>query len=406
MSGCYKKYSRIECESTEAARIAMNLDQPQHQHNYTEVGFKKITVPKPAWDLISSFWEDNKDKKVEESWPSGYTYTNHWDSPTFMVSPEDSRLRGYGDGLKRSIWSALRPTMEEWVGHKLQETSLYGIRVYTEGAILATHVDRLPLVTSAIIQVDQDVDEPWPAEVYDHSGRAHNFTMRPGEMVLYESHTVLHGRPFPLKGKFYANLFIHYIPVDHDEMNVKDDEEQHNVMAKKRALGNHPYRASSGERKVSGHEQSNHDIEEISQHMNLIQEKEKVMEDGHQDVGADEVGGEDVDEEEDEAVEDDPEMVLHHAAIEGDVENVKALVERDSNLVNKKDKNHWQPLHEAVRAGNHEVVKYLVENGADLDTMTKFGGTPLWWARRSLPDDHAVIRYLEDIGAPEMGEDL
>ena len=66
-------------------------------------------------------------------------------------------------------------------------------------------VDRLPLVSSAIIQVAQDVNEPWPIEVYDHSGRAHNVTMSPGDMVLYESHTVLHGRPFPLNGSYYVS---------------------------------------------------------------------------------------------------------------------------------------------------------------------------------------------------------
>ena len=55
--------------------------------------------------------------------------------------------------------------LSEWTGQKLKQTSLYGIRVYKEGAVLASHVDRLPLVTSAIINVDQDVAEPWPVEV-------------------------------------------------------------------------------------------------------------------------------------------------------------------------------------------------------------------------------------------------
>ena len=32
-------------------------------------------------------------------------------------------------------------------------------------------------------------------------------------MVLYESHSVIHGRPFPLIGKFFANVFIHFEPV-------------------------------------------------------------------------------------------------------------------------------------------------------------------------------------------------
>jgi hypothetical protein len=35
----------------------------------------------------------------------------------------------------------------------------------------AVAADRLPLVSSAIINVAQDVDEPWPLEVYGHDGK-------------------------------------------------------------------------------------------------------------------------------------------------------------------------------------------------------------------------------------------
>ena len=31
-------------------------------------------------------------------------------------------------------------------------------------------------------------------------------------MVLYESHSVIHGRPFPMIGNFFANCFIHFEP--------------------------------------------------------------------------------------------------------------------------------------------------------------------------------------------------
>merc|ERR1712157_311248 len=58
-------------------------------------------------------------------------------------------------------------------------------------------------------------DEPWPIEVIGHDGKAHNVTMEPGDMVLYESHSILHGRPFPLKGRYYANIFIHFEPTGH-----------------------------------------------------------------------------------------------------------------------------------------------------------------------------------------------
>lgn len=59
-----------------------------------------------------------------------------------MVGIENAGLRGGGMTLKNKIWEAARPTIEAWTGMKLQPTSLYGIRVYTEGAILAPHVDR------------------------------------------------------------------------------------------------------------------------------------------------------------------------------------------------------------------------------------------------------------------------
>jgi hypothetical protein len=76
--------------------------------------------------------------------------------------------------------------------------------------------------------VAQDIDEPWPVEVIGHDGKAYNVSMIPGDMVLYESHSVLHGRPYPLVGRYYANIFVHFIPVDHDEENAKDQEDKKN----------------------------------------------------------------------------------------------------------------------------------------------------------------------------------
>lgn len=160
----------------------MNLGQVDStlsifSQNYTSTGFKKIKAPKPLWDLINNYWQKNKENKVPEQWPVGNIYTNNWAAPTYMVSVENTGLRGGGIQMKNSIWEAARPTIEEWTGMKLQPSSLYGIRMYTEGAILAPHVDRLPLVSSCIINVDQDVDEPWFLEVYDRHDRAVNVTM-------------------------------------------------------------------------------------------------------------------------------------------------------------------------------------------------------------------------------------
>ena len=173
------------------------------------MGFKKIRAPPELMELIDSFWKKNKENEKVEQWGIGNTYTNNWASPTYMVSVEDTGLRGGGFKLKQAIWYAAQSTISEWTQQELTQCSLYGIRVYKTGAVLATHVDRLPLVSSAIINVAQDVDEPWPLEVIGHDGVAHNVTMEPGDMVLYESHSVLHGRPYPLKGRYMANIFVY-----------------------------------------------------------------------------------------------------------------------------------------------------------------------------------------------------
>jgi prolyl 4-hydroxylase len=142
-----------------------------------------------------------------------------------MVSVDDKSLRGSGTSLKSKLWNAARDTIQEWTGEDLSPTSLYGIRVYTQGAILLPHVDRLPLVASAMVNVAQDVDEDWPMEIYDHDGRAHNVTLAPGDMLLFESHSILHGRPFPLKGRYYAMIFIHFEPTGHSLRHYGENPE-------------------------------------------------------------------------------------------------------------------------------------------------------------------------------------
>ena len=42
--------------------------------------------------------------------------------------------------------------------------------------------------------------------------------------------------------------------------------------------------------------------------------------------------------------------------------------------------------------------------GADIGAKTVQGGTALWWARQLENVD--IVRYLEDIGAPDDGEGI
>lgn len=102
--------------------------------------------------------------------------------------------------------------------------SLFGIAVANNNLsstrFVYIHVlhNRLPLVISAIINVAQEaVQEDWILELIGHDGIAVNVTMQPGEMVMYESHSIIHGRPYPLKAKAYANVFVHFEPVGYTD---------------------------------------------------------------------------------------------------------------------------------------------------------------------------------------------
>jgi prolyl 4-hydroxylase len=77
------------------------------------------------------------------------------------------------------------------------------LRRYTNGSILRMHVDTASThVVSAIINVDQKgFDSPnsaainWPVLILDHEYNEHRINMEPGDMLLYESAKLLHGRP-------------------------------------------------------------------------------------------------------------------------------------------------------------------------------------------------------------------
>jgi len=393
IAGCVKHYGRQGhlCKSTERDRVAMSLRQPHSMQNYTDNGFKKIKTPPAVWKLIQDFWEKNKDNQKPENWFKGNTYTNHWDAPTSMVSVEDTSLRGGGSRLKGAIWDAAKNTIQEWTDQELTQCSLYGIRVYTEGAVLATHVDRLPLVSSAIVNVAQDVDEPWPIEVIGHDGLAHNITMEPGDMVLYESHSILHGRPFPLKGRYYANLFIHFEPTGHSlrhhEEHFEDGKDVHEKY--KEAVA----------RRAGGHE-ADHDG--LPDYIKMGSDEEKKWHQRHPDnkrsakMKSFTTGS----------------TSAHQAAQSGDVKELKELVSRKGvnveKIVNAKDENGWTPLHEGARGGHKEVVELLVNNGATINDRTGDGdgATALWYAEDTHGKHHPVVKFLKKIGALSIGPEL
>jgi prolyl 4-hydroxylase len=195
MDGCYERYGPIQCERTEYDRVAMNVEQPPTVANYTHAGYAKLPVPAGARRLLGEVWRRN-DSARPEYWDEGNSYTNHWKSPTSYLALD----RFLTIQQRRTVLHQVQEVLEQWTQTRLVPTSLYGLRVYRRGAVLAPHVDRFPLVISAILNVAQNIDgeddesghrEDWPLEVIGHDGVAVNVTMKPGEMILYESASVV-----------------------------------------------------------------------------------------------------------------------------------------------------------------------------------------------------------------------
>ena len=92
------------------------------------------------------------------------------------------------------------------------------------------------------------------------------------------------------------------------------------------------------------------------------------------------------------------------AAIKGDVEAVKALIARDADV----NKTGWTPLHYAASAGSPQhavIISLLLENHAYIDAASPNGTTPLMMAVRYGQDD--VARLLVEEGAdPTLRNDL
>ena len=186
----------------------------------TDQGFHKTRVPESLHNRLLSFRDESlmTGNLVSESPDPGVI-----NGPTVIqhrrlqlskqITIPRSQMMSLDTDTRREVFRTLGPLAEAWAGLKLIPTSIYGIRRYRNMSTLLAHVDQTRThVISAIINVDQEVEEDWPLYIQDNRGGEHEVILRPGEMIWYESARLVHGRQRPLRGRYYDNLFIHYKP--------------------------------------------------------------------------------------------------------------------------------------------------------------------------------------------------
>jgi Ankyrin repeats (3 copies) len=98
--------------------------------------------------------------------------------------------------------------------------------------------------------------------------------------------------------------------------------------------------------------------------------------------------------------------MAHQAAAQNDLVELANVAAQDHEMLLSADRNGWQPIHEAARAGHAEAVAFLVEHGADVNALTspESGLTPLAIAVWANSKDHPVARALISLGG--MDSDL
>ena len=157
--------------------------------------------------------------------------------------------------------------------------------------------------------------------------------------------SILHGRPFPLKGKLFANVFCHFEPINH-QRNI-DEVFKHKKMEKHklRQAENRAKRVRRTNRKIKLDEErtlKQQQEEELEQVPQLDDEMLRYLasRDIH-DIVSDE----------------EHTSILHQLAQAGELDTIRKVLKGKSikdveYLVNTADSNGWQPLHEAVRGEN------------------------------------------------------
>ncbi|WP_339865386.1 2OG-Fe(II) oxygenase [Paremcibacter congregatus] len=172
--------------------------------NYTTIGFERDRLPKPLLDKIMAFYRKNFHAQVPETVAERFIKNAKTDTAK-------SSLIQLPKSLEKEIQACLKPVLEIWSGLKLEPTFVYGIRVYHHGTALKVHRDRNGThIIGVIINIDQEVTDPWPLRIEDNYYRKHDIFLEPGDVIYYEATRLAHGRPQPFNGKLYTNIFSHF----------------------------------------------------------------------------------------------------------------------------------------------------------------------------------------------------
>jgi len=260
-------------------------------------------------------------------------------------------------------------------------------------------------------------------EVIGHDGMAHNLTAEPTDMILYESSSIIHGRPYPLKGEgaMYGSLFVHFEPLYHTLRHAQNagdhyagtsikDKNRDSKNAFEKALEKQLEKPTLKELLKNSAENGKIDKDEKTTIGDAYTSKPKAAAfrkspdyvwpeyDALYDQRFYYEYNEDVYPKTFKSVFGN--LDSFQAAQTGKLSALKEIAKNKRSELFKADANGWKPLHEAARGGHADVVEYLLMEGAKVNERTNNnrGGNALYFAKKYPKDNAKVIKLLEEYG--------
>ena len=174
-------------------------------HNFTKYGWALTRAPAHLVEALTEElhkqpWTDLEDESHLK--PMGLRCLEH---DPFMVDTTH---------VNEMILHELQGLHEQWVSAELTPVVAFGMRVYRNQSQLLMHVDNPNThIVSSILHIGSSEDaQEWPLVLEDYAGNTVEVHLTPGDLLLYESSRILHGRPTVFNGSWYTSLFIHYTP--------------------------------------------------------------------------------------------------------------------------------------------------------------------------------------------------
>lgn len=189
------------------------LVQPALVKHFHNTGYLKKRIPHFVYNALTTLFEENQDKIKTDNMPPHFSVWNGDEVDTLRIDIKDGTAKLFHDYLM--------PMAERFCDCKLksnmEDEAITRLRIYTTGNKIRMHTDEVSSgnIIGIILHYTRDLGGAgnWPFQLIDHNGNQQVIMMNPGDLVVFESSSLPHGRPTYFRGRYFVNTFLYYTPM-------------------------------------------------------------------------------------------------------------------------------------------------------------------------------------------------